>query len=374
MIPYGRQSINQDDIDSVVEVLRSDYLTQGKKVSEFEENLARYCGSKYAVAVSNGTAALHTAFNVIGLKEGDEFITSPLTFVATSNAGFWQGAKPVFVDIDLDTGNIDVDKIEENITSKTKAIVPVDYTGRPVDLDRIREIANKHNLSVIEDACQALGAAYKGSKIGSISDLTVFSFHPVKNITTGEGGAILTNSVEYYKKMKRFITHGITKEGLDEKLGPWYFDMVDLGVNYRLTDMSCALGVSQLKRLDSFVEKRFEIAKRYNKAFKDFGNIITPKLDTDDIQSAWHLYVIRLKKGVSEKRLEIFKKLRESGVGVHVHHIPVHMHNYYKNLGYSSVGLENAEDFYNSIISLPLYPDLSLEDQDFVIDSIKNII
>ena len=374
MIPYGRHSVGKDDVKAVVRVLLSDWLTQGLQVEKFEQLLAEYCGVKYAVVVSSGTAALHTAFVAAGIGEGDEFITTPMTFVATANAGLYADAKPVFVDIDEKTGNIDAEKIEEKITDKTKAIVPVDYTGRPADLEKIKQIADKHNLVVVEDACQALGAVYHGKKIGAISDLTVFSFHPVKSITTGEGGAILTNNEEDYKKMKRFIKHGISRENLDKNLGAWYFDMVDLGQNYRLTDFACALGISQLKKLDQFVQKRREIVKKYNNAFKAIAEVIIPLPDDEIFNSAWHLYVIRLRGVLADKRSEIFDKLRAQNIGAQVHHIPVYMHSYYKKLGYAGDSFPNTQNWYNSIISLPLYAGLTRDDQEYIIGKIKSIL
>jgi len=372
MIPYGHQSINDEDVAEVVKVLRSGWLTQGPQVDKFEQALSEYCNTKYAVATSSGTSALHAAFFASGLKYGDEFITTPITFPATSNAGLWQGARPIFVDIQSKSGNLNVDLIEQSITKNTKAIVSVDYTGRPIELDKIKEIADKYNLLVIEDACQALGASYNGKKIGSLNDFTVFSFHPVKNITTCEGGAVLTNNKEYYKKMKKFVNHGITKFDLTtETPGDWYFEQQDLGLNYRLTDLQCALGVSQLKRLDSFVEKRRQLVASYNEAFEIIEEIITPPFDSENIKSAWHLYVIRLSGRAANQRGEIFKKLRDNGIGVQVHHIPVYYHPYYKSLGYSKGICPEAEKFYERIISLPLYPDLTAEHQNEVIEKVK---
>jgi perosamine synthetase len=375
MIPYGRQSISDEDIQAVVETLRSDYLTQGPRVEQFEKKLAEYCGASYAVVVSSGTAALHAAYAAVGLSDGDEVITSPMTFAATANPVLWQGAKPVFVDIENETGNIDVSLIEEKITSKTKAIAPIDYTGRPVDLDGILQIAKKHNLFVIEDACHAIGASYKNKKIGSISDLAVFSFHPVKNITTGEGGAILTNSEELYKKMKSFVVHGIHRtDFVKDSPGAWYHEMQELGMNYRLTDIQAALGISQLKRLDIFLQKRVHLVERYNEAFKDIEQLILPLLDTTDIKSAWHLYVIRLKGVLVQKRADIFAFLREKGIWVQVHYIPVYYHPYYESLGYDKGLCPNAEAFYEASISIPLFPDLTESEQDVVIKIIKEAI
>jgi len=375
MIPYGHQYVDNDDIEEVIKVLKSDWLTQGPKVHEFEKALADYCGIKYAVVVSNGTAALHAAYCAVGLKSNDEFITSPITFPATSNAGLWQNGKPVFVDVELKTGNINPDLIEEKITNKTKVIVPVDFAGRPVDLEKIKKIAKKYNLIVIEDACQALGASYNGKKIGSISDLTVFSFHPVKSITTGEGGAVLTNNEDYYKRIKRFITHGIEKKDfIYEPDGDWYFEMQDLGQNYRLTDFQCALGLSQLRKLNKFIEKRRLLVERYNQAFQNYKNIQIPIFDSYETKSAWHLYVLRLQGELVGRKAEIFRKLREKGVGVQVHHIPVYLHPYYQNLGYQKGLCPQAEKFYESAISLPLYPSLSEDEQDEVIQVFCNII
>ena len=373
MIPYGRQSIDKDDIEAVVETLQSDYLTQGKKINEFENDLAAYCGSKYAVVVANGTAALHAAYFAADLKSGDEFITSPMTFVATTNAGVWQDARPILTDIDLKTGNIDVETIEEKITSKTKAIVPIDYTGRSADLDKIKEIAKKYSLIVIEDACQALGAHYGNRKIGSISDMSVFSFHPVKSITTGEGGAILTDNEDYYRKMKKFITHGITKDNFEnETHGDWYCEMQCLGQNYRLTDFQCALGISQLKKLDRFIEKRRNIAKKYDAQLRLVDEIILPVSDDEKYKSAWHLYVIRLKDFKAGKKRELFDWLRKNNIGAQVHHVPVHLHPYYhKTFGFNYGMMPNAEQWYESAITLPIYPNLKEEEQDFAINKIK---
>lgn len=374
MIPYGRQTIGEDDIEAVVQALRSNWLTQGPLVDEFEKRLAEYCGTKYAVVVCNGTAALHAAYVAAGFKPGDEFITSPMTFVATANAGLWQGAVPVLVDIDPLTGNMDPELIEAKITNKTKAIVPIDYTGRPANLDKIKEIATKHNLLIIEDACQALGATYQNKKIGSFTDLTVFSFHPVKTITTGEGGAIATDNESFYRHMKRFVTHGITKtDFVHESPGDWYIEMQELGMNYRLTDLQCALGLNQLKKIDTFVAKRRELAKQYDQAFADFDYIIRPQLDTADIISAWHLYAIRLTGKLKGRRAEVFKKLREQGVFVQVHHVPVHHHPYYHSLGFSKDSFPLTNDFYENVISLPIYPDLTAEDQQIVIEKIRTI-
>ncbi len=375
MIPYGRQTIGRDDVDAVLETLTSDYLTQGPKVEAFENALAEYCGVKYAVAVANGTAALHTAYNAINLSPGDEAITTPMTFAATSNTAIWQGARPVFVDIKKDSGNIDETLVESAITKKTKAIVSVDYTGRSVEYDAIRNIARHHNLNFISDAAHSLGGVYKEKKVGSLADLTTCSFHPVKGITTGEGGAILTDNRDLYAKMKRFASHGIDKKVEDGRIhGSWYYEMNTLGLNYRLSDIHAALGLSQLKKIDSFIEKRAALASRYEELLGGVAEIILPPKDTRSSVSAWHLYVIRLKDGGSKKRLTLFESLRAKGIWVQVHYIPVYYHPYYRENGYN-VGLcPIAESWYNSIISLPLYPTLKKTDQDIVVDTLKSLL
>lgn len=366
MIPYGRQSINDDDIQAVVDVLKSDYLTTGPKAEEFGKKVAEYTGAKYGVAIANGTAALHAACFAAGIKEGDEVITTPITFAASSNCALYMGAKPVFADIDPLTYNISPEAVERAITPKTKAIIPVHYTGQPCDMDAIEDIAKRHNLTVIQDAAHALGADYKGKKIGSFGDMTTFSFHPVKHITTGEGGMIMTNDDELYKKLVLFRSHGITRnEGLMTKNeGDWYYEQLALGYNYRITDIQCALGISQLKRLDAFVARRRELVDRYNKAFADIDEIGTPFMK-EGCNSSWHLYVIKV-----EERDRVFAALREAGINVNVHYIPVYMHPYYRQNGYKDVCCKNAEELYKRIISLPLYPDLTDEEQDYVIEKV----
>ena len=375
-IPYGRQCISEEDIQAVVDTLRSDYLTTGPKISEFEKVVAEYTGAKYAVAVSNGTAALHIACMAAGIGKGDEVITSPITFVASANCALYCGATPVFADIDMDTYNISPKSIEKCITDKTKAIVAVHFSGQPCEMDKIREIADRHKLIVIEDAAHALGADYKGNKIGSISDMTTFSFHPVKHITTAEGGMVTTNDKALYEKLLLYRTHGITRnpELMFANDGAWYYEQIDLGYNYRITDVQCALGISQMKRLDEFVTKRRELVARYNKAFADVEEIVTP-YQLEGCNNSYHLYVIRLK---TKNRKEVFDKLREAGIGVNVHYIPVYTQPYYvayyeKN-GLSQPECPNAIEYYNTAISLPLYPELTFEQQDYVIEKvIENI-
>lgn len=371
-IPYGRQSINEDDIKAVEEVLKSDFLTTGPKIAEFERKFADYVGAKYAVAVSNGTAALHIACMAAGIGEGDEVITTPITFAASANCALYCGATPVFADIDPVTYNISPESVESHVTERTKAIIPVHYTGQACDMDAIHKIADKYNLIVIEDAAHAVGAEYKGKKIGSLSDMTEFSFHPVKHITCGEGGIVTTNREDLYEKLKLFRTHGITREEkfLHKVDGPWYYEQIDLGYNYRITDIQAALGISQLGRIDKFLEKRKKIAAKYDEAFKDFDGIEIPK-QAEYSNSAYHLYVIKVDKSI---RKALFEYLRANNIGVNVHYIPVYTFPYYREHGYENVKCENAEKLYESIISIPIYYDLSDEEQDYVIDKIKEFM
>ncbi len=375
MIPYSHQLIDEEDIKAVEGVLRSDWLTQGPTVKKFEEDLANYCGAKYAVVVSNGTAALQAAYFAIGIEQGDEIITSPLTFAATTNAAIWQGAKPIFVDID-ETGNIDPELIEEKITKKTKAIVAVDYAGLPCDLDRLKNITKKHNLFLIEDAAHSLGAEYKGVKVGNIADLTTLSFHPVKSITTGEGGAITTNNKEFYEKLLLFRSHGITKDSLkfkNENEGPWYHEMQELGLNYRLTDIQSMLGSSQLKKLPDFLKRREQIGARYNEDLKGIENLILPKI-TKDCFSGRHLYPILLTGELQSRRKEVFEELQKNGIGAQVHYIPVYWHPYYEKLGYKKGICPKAEEWYKSEISIPIHPSLKESEQETIISMLKKIL
>ncbi|MBI4061536.1 MAG: UDP-4-amino-4,6-dideoxy-N-acetyl-beta-L-altrosamine transaminase [Elusimicrobia bacterium] len=365
-IPYGRQTIDDSDVRAVSEALRSDWLTQGPKVEEFEKALADYCGARHAVAFSNGTAALQGAYAAAGLAAGDEFITSPLTFAATATAGLWQGATPVFADIDEATGNLDPQACARAITPRTRALVPVDYAGRPADLDAFRALAKKHGLLLIEDACHALGASCGGRRVGALSDMTVFSFHPVKSITTGEGGAVLTDDAGLRDKLAAFRQHGI-RRGED-----WLYYVESMALNYRLTDMQSALGLSQLKRLDSFVARRRAIAARYQKAFSGWSEVETETSPVDG--SAWHLYVLRLRGAAAAKRKEIFQALRLAGIGVQVHYIPVYRHPFYEKLGYPRGLCPKAESLYERIISLPMYPTLTPAQQDEVVAALRRIL
>jgi len=375
-IPYSHQYIDQNDIDFVLDVLISDFLTQGPKVKEFEGALTDYCGAKFAVVFSSGTAALHGAYFAAGLGDNDEIITSPITFLATANAALFLGAHPVFVDIEGDTGNINPDLIEQAITKKTRAIAPVHFAGHPAQLEKVAEIAQRHNLLLIEDACHALGARYKNTTIGDCrySDMTVLSFHPVKSIATGEGGAVLTDNEDFYKKLVMFRHHGITKESdafINKKghLGQWYYEMQYLGFNYRLTDIQSALGISQLKKLDRFIQRRREIVGIYEETFKNNEFFNTP-VEKSYAKSVWHLYPIRLKGKYKRSKTEFFERLRERGLGVQVHYIPVYLQPYYQHLRYKSGACPNAEDFYEREISIPLYPAMSDEEIKYVINTI----
>ncbi len=376
MFPYSRQSIGADDLEAVMAVLKSDYLTQGPAVEAFERSLSEYANVRYAVAMSSGTAALHAAYFAAGIEADSEIITSPITFAATSNAALMLGIKPVFVDVESDSGNMDTALLEPLINSATKAIVPVHYSGHPVDMPAVHAIAQRHGLFVIEDACHAISAEYRrqGAKgesaggsdndwirIGSCmhSDITVFSFHPVKPMTTGEGGAALTNDAEIYRRLKQFRTHGITKEKfMNEPHGEWYYEMQFLGNNYRMTDIQAALGTSQLKKLDGFTERRRAIASRYIEAFKDNPYFDIP-VQRSYARSSHHLYPIRLRDACKENKRVIFSRLKEKGLGVQVHYIPVYLQPYYQQMGFKQGLCPLAEDFYEREISIPLYQGMS---------------
>lgn len=372
MIPYGRQMIEEDDIQAVVEVLKSDYLTTGPKIAEFEKSVAEYVGANYAVAVSNGTAALHAACFAAGIREGDEVITTPLTFAASANCVLYCGGKPVFADVDSRTYNIDVEDIKRKITERTKAIIPVHLAGQPCDMDAIHKVAEEYGLMVIEDGAHALGSEYKGRKIGSLSDMTTFSFHPVKSITTGEGGMIVTNQEELYRKLVLFRSHGITRdEGLlTENQGPWFYQQLELGYNYRITDIQCALGCSQMKKLERFLERRRQLAKRYDEAFRDCSELVSP-YQLADTNSGWHLYIIQVQNC---DRKQVFEALRAKGIGVNVHYIPVYFHPYYRTHGYKDTCCPNAEQIYERLISIPLHQGMTDEEQDYIIRAVKETV
>lgn len=375
-IPYGHQNITQEDIDAVVDVLKSDFLTQGPKIEEFETLFAKYVGAKYAVAVSNGTAALHLCNLALGTKPGDKIITSPITFSASANSVLFCGGEIDFVDIDPKTYTIDLNKLEEKLSNKPsgtyKGIIPVDFAGYPVNAERVKQIANKYNLWIIEDACHAPGAYFIDSKSkkqfvgnGHYSDLQIFSFHPVKHFATGEGGMVTTNNKDLYEKILLLRSHGITKstELLEENHGAWYYEMHKLGYNYRLTDIQAALGISQLKKAEKNIERRKEIAQKYNKAFMN-TDVLTPYV-ADKFSHAYHLYVIQI-----ENRKELYDFLRRNFIFSQVHYIPVHLQPFYKKLGWKKGNFPIAEDYYEHTLSLPMYPSLSDHEQDYVIEKV----
>jgi perosamine synthetase len=376
LLPYGRQSIGEDDVQAVVDVLRSDWLTTGPKIGEFEEAFAARVGAKYAVSFSSGTAALHGAAFAAGLKPGDEAITTPLTFAATANCVLYQGTTPVFADVSADTLNLDPEKAGARITTRTRAILPVDYAGHPADFDAILELAARHGLIVIEDACHALGAEYRGRRTGSVGDMTVFSFHPVKHVATGEGGMVTTGRADYAEALRRFRNHGISSDARQRQAeGQWRYEMVLLGFNYRLTDIACALGLSQLKKLEANLLRRREIAARYAAAFRDLGAVMPPAVRAG-VNPAWHLYPIRLNlERLSTNRARVFRALRAENIGVNVHYIPVHRHPYYHDrFGYQGGEYPIAEDAYERLISLPMFHAMSDQDVEDVVAAVRKIL
>ena len=370
-IPYGKQLIEQDDIDVVVETLKSDYLTTGPKVKEFEDALSEYCGAKYCVAVANGTAALHLASLVL-LNKGDKVLTTPNSFLATSNSILYVGAKPIFIDIAED-GNIDLDLCEEALKqdSSIKAIYGVAFSGNMLKQEKLKYLRETYNIKILEDSAHAIGAEYNGIKSGSCtnSDISIFSFHPVKHLTTAEGGAITTNSKTVYEKLLALRGHGMYK---DSSMEPWFYEMRDLGFNYRITDIQCALGLSQLSKLDSFIKRRFNIAKRYDEAFKE-----TPvkPLYTFDGKSSYHLYVVLVDfSKLNITKVDLFNKLREKKIGIQLHYIPINKQPYYKGLGYGDENTPNMDKYYQECFSLPMYPLLSDEEQEYVIQTTLEIL
>ena len=384
MIPYGRQDISQEDIDAVVDVLKSDFLAQGPKVPAFESALTSHTGAKYALAVNSATSALHIACMALELGEGDWLWTSPNTFVASANAGLYCGAKVDFVDIDSRTYNLCPNKLEKKLEIASldgrlpKVLVPVHLCGQPCDMKRIRGLCNKYNVKIVEDASHAIGGSYQGELIGSCkySDITVFSFHPVKIVTTAEGGAVLTNDHELATKMDLYRSHGITRdqdEMTEISHGAWYYQQITLGYNYRMTELQAALGISQMMRLADFVATRHKIAERYNFLLKDLPVQIPFQLE--DTYSGLHLYVIRLNLDeiwISHK--QVFAELRANGIGVNLHYIPVHMHPYYKTMGFKIGDFPESEKYYSEAISLPMFPNLTEDDQNRVVDVLASIV
>jgi perosamine synthetase len=376
LLPYGRQSIGEEDIEAVVKVLRSDWLTTGPKVAEFEEAFAAWVGAKHAVSFSSGTAALHGAAFAAGLKAGDEAITTPMTFAATANCVLYQGATPIFADVSSDTLNLDPELAAARITGRTRAVLAVDYAGHPPDMDAIQELAGRRGLVVIEDACHALGAEYKSRRTGSIADLSVFSFHPVKHVATGEGGMVTTDSPDFAEALRRFRNHGISSDARQRQTdGQWHYEMVLLGFNYRLTDIACALGLSQLKKLEKNLSRRREIATQYAAAFSKVAGVTRPAV-RDDVNPAWHLYPIRLNlERLSADRRQIFRALRAENIGVNVHYIPVHLHPYYRDrFGHRAGEHPIAEDAYERLISLPMFHGMTDEDVEDVVRSVGKVM
>lgn len=376
-IGYGHQYIDRADIQAVVDVLKSDYLTCGPKIDEAEKKLCEVTGAKYAVLMANGTAALHAACFAAGISPGDEVITTPITFAASANCALYCGGRPVFADIDLETYNIDPDSIEKCITEKTKAVVAVDFTGQAVEIKRIRDICHAHGLIFIEDAAHSLGTLYDGKPVGSLADMTEFSFHPVKTCTAGEGGAITTNDDAFYKSLVLFRTHGITRvqEWMDKKSeGSWYYQQIDLGYNYRMTDMQAALLSSQLEKLDMFAGRRKQLVKRYNEAFSKMPEITVQK-EISGSDTVRHLYILQFNlEMLTCGRREVFDALQAEGVGVNVHYIPTYSFPYYQKLGYKMGTCPNAEKLYERIVSIPLYYSLTDEQQDKIVEAVQKVV
>lgn len=374
---YGHQYIDEADVKAVTEVLTSDYLTCGPKVTELEQKLCELTNTKYAVVCSNGTAALHIAALAAGLGEGDELITTPITFAASANCALYCGAKPVFADIDPETYNIDPDCVEKLITDKTKIVVAVDYTGQAVDHERLSKICKDKGIKLIIDGAHAIGTSYAGQMEGSLADMTTFSFHPVKTVTGGEGGAVLTNNEELYKKLLLFRAHGITRDASlleHESHGPWYYEQIDLGYNYRITDIQCALILSQLDKLEMFSKRRKEIVKKYNEAFSKIPELFVQK-EIPESDTTRHLYILRIRPELlNTDRKGFFEALAAENICCNVHYIPVYWHPYYEKLGYKKGLCPNAEKLYWEMLSLPLYYSLTDKDVDDVIKAVEKIV
>ena len=375
-IGYGHQYIDEDDIEAVCQVLRSDFLTCGPKITELEKRLCELTGAKYAVVCSNGTAALHIACLAAGITEGDEVITTPITFAASANCALYCGARPVFADINERTYNLDPAEVEKKITEKTKAVVAVDFTGQAVELDRFRELCHENHLVLIEDAAHSIGTSYRGKMVGSIADMTTFSFHPVKTVTGGEGGAVLTNNEEYYKKLLLYRAHGITRDECMMKHtphGPWYYEQVALSTNYRMTDMQAALIVSQLNKLEAFSSRRKEIVKRYNEAFAKLPGIVVQE-EIPESDTTRHLYILRIRpEKLKIDRKQFFEALAAENICCNVHYIPVYYHPYYESLGYQKGICPKAEKLYEEMLSLPLFYAMTDRDVADVIEAVTRI-
>lgn len=383
MIPYGKQIISQQDIDSVIDVLKSDWLTQGPKVPAFEQAIANYCKVQFATATNSATSALHIACLSLGVSEGDTVWTSPISFVASANCALYCNAKIDFVDVDLETGNMSLCALEQKLieakktNSLPKVVIPVHLAGQSCDMQNIAKLAKKYNFKVIEDASHAIGAKYKNKPVGSCdySDITVFSFHPVKIITSAEGGMAVCNCKDLNNTMKRLRSHGITSnpdEMTEPSHGPWYYQQIELGFNYRMTEMQAALGLSQLQQLNKFIYSRHDLAQKYSAAIK--GLPIKHLSQSTLSYSSYHLYIIRLEGELSQRHKEIICSLRESGIVAHIHYIPIHIQPFYKKLGFEPLDFPNALQYYNSAITLPLHPSLTEKEQSFILDTLVSLI
>ncbi|MDO6568448.1 UDP-4-amino-4,6-dideoxy-N-acetyl-beta-L-altrosamine transaminase [Alteromonas sp. 1_MG-2023] len=380
MIPYGRQHLDDDDINAVLDTLKSDWLTQGPAIPRFEEALAQYCGASFGIAVNSATSALHIACLSLGVGEGDIVWTSPNSFVASSNCALYCGASIDFVDIDLETGNMSVSALKVKLKQAKidgavpKVLIPVHFAGQPCDMEQIHALSESYGFHIIEDASHAVGAKYKDDYVGcgKYADICVFSFHPVKIITTMEGGMAMTNNAELAEKMRMLRSHGVTNDPTmmtEESHGPWYYQQVDLGFNYRMTDVEAALGLSQLKKLPSFLEKRNTLAQQYDELFSAHDNIV-PLSQRSDVYSSYHLYVVQVLGIDNNKHAQLVSQLRAKGVFAHVHYIPIHLQPYYKTLGFSAGDFPNAERYYEQAITLPLFPDLTFQQIDYIVTTL----
>ena len=375
-LPYGRHEIDDDDVLAVTEALRSGWITTGPKVGAFEAAVAETVGARHAVAFSSGTAALHGAAFAAGLGPGDEAITTPLTFCATANCVLYQGATPIFADVSPDTLNLDPDQVSRRLTSRSKAVLAVDFTGHPADLDPLLELAERHGLTLIEDACHALGARYRGRQVGGISRMTVFSFHPVKHVTTGEGGMVTTDDARLADRLRLFRNHGLDSDANQRQArGQWRYDMVALGFNYRLADLGCALGLSQLRRLPANLARRRQIAGRYQSAFAGLDGVRTPFVKPD-VDPAWHLFVIRLEgDGLRAHRDDVLAALKAENIGANVHYPPVHLLRYYRErFGYRGGEYPVAETAFDGLVTLPLFPAMNDEDVSDVVTAVEKVV
>lgn len=377
LLPYGSQSVTGSDADAVREAVLDDWITQGPRIDAFEEAVAGHCDAEHAVAFCNGTAALHAAVAAAGVSDGDEVITSPLTFAATANAVGYEGGTPVFADIDPATLTIDPERVRDRITGATKAVIPVDFAGHPCDYDRIQDLADERDLTVIADACHAPGAEYRGRKTGTLADMTVFSFHPVKHITTGEGGMVVTDDPDIDGFLRRFRHHGVIRnpdEGTRPDEGPWYYEIREPGRNYRITDIQCALGLSQIERLDDFVDTRRQIARTYDQALADLAGIVSPP-EHEEVTSSYHLYPIQIREDrFDADRKQFFNAFRAENIGVQVHYVPVHYHPYYRRtFGYEEGDFPETERYYNRAVTLPLFPAMDQNDVDDVLTALHKI-